>query len=208
MTQRKCLIDGCENPIPKERGNAAKHCNDHRYCLLEGCGRPMHMRGYCRMHGGRIGRTGSPGDVAPSKLPSGGVRRELEDAIATDTDFCIFAKSRAKFKTDGRQMDLSRGVWFIANGDPRDRSVLHTCGNGHLRCINLKHLYLGDDRQNARDRDYRDGRNGSSKFSLNDIREIRRRCEAGETDNSIAMDYGVWATTIYRIRTRQVWKDA
>lgn len=207
MTQHQCRIDGCENPIPKERGNAAKHCNDHRYCMIEGCERPMHSGGYCRMHGGRIGRTGNAGGLEPTKLPPGGVREELEAALAMGTDACIFAKSRAKFKHEGRQMDISRGIWFLAHGDPGSHSVLHTCGNGHLRCINLKHLYLGDDWQNAQDRDYRDGRNGSSRFTLDDIREIRRRC-GSETDNAIAADYGVWATTIYRIRTRQVWKGA
>jgi hypothetical protein len=30
-------------------------------------------------------------------------------------------------------------------------NVLHACGNGHLGCVNPKHLYLGDKSRNAQD---------------------------------------------------------
>lgn len=205
MTQRICTADGCRNGIPKERGNAAKYCNDHRYCLIDGCERAMHAGGFCRMHGARIGRTGSPGGLKPERLGSGDVLKELEELSTCETDFCVYPTSRAKLKIDGRQMTISRGMWYILHGDPGSAGVLHTCGNGHRACVNPRHLYLGDARTNARDRDIRDNRSPGGKITHDDATCIRNRCESGTSIEELASQFGITKNTVYRIVTYRSW---
>ncbi len=54
-------------------------------------------------------------------------------------------------RTDGSRKFVSahRMAYQEWNGPIGDNMVLHTCDNG--RCINPKHLYLGDHAQNMRD---------------------------------------------------------
>lgn len=55
-----------------------------------------------------------------------------------------------------------RAMCLIANGSPPDGKdmALHRCGNGHLGCVNARHLYWGDASDNAKDaaRHRRDGK--------------------------------------------------
>lgn len=101
--------------------------------------------------------------------------------------------------------------WALSNGqDPEDLFVLHTCDN--RRCVNPAHLFLGTHQDNMEDRN-RKGRQarqrgeacGTAKLTTSQVREIRNRQGAGESQRSLAKEYGVGQQTISRIVNRRRW---
>lgn len=49
-------------------------------------------------------------------------------------------------------------------------------------------------------------RNHSKKLTIAQVREIRARCAAGESDADLAIAFGVVKTNINQIRLRRTWK--
>lgn len=104
---------------------------------------------------------------------------------------------------EGRQERAHR----VAMGYP-DGDVLHRCGN--RLCCRPAHLYIGDDKMNAADRE-RHGRtarhvgeeNGMSKLTEAAVRDIR----SGGDPKVLAQRYGVGVSHIYRIRRRERWSE-
>lgn len=87
--------------------------------------------------------------------------------------------------------------------------VLHTCRN---KCVNPDHLELGTARKNNYDDRIRDGNlkigisNPACKYTEDQIRDIRRRYQEGETQTSIAKSLGIKQGHISDICLRKVWK--
>ena len=89
--------------------------------------------------------------------------------------------------------------------------ALHTCGNGHLGCINPHHLYWGNHKDNKLDSiehgtQVRGERQGRSKLLENEIKEIRYKYSIGETQCNLGKEYGVDRSTISMIVRRKTWK--
>jgi hypothetical protein len=102
--------------------------------------------------------------------------------------------------------------------------VLHRCDTPN--CVRPDHLFLGNQQDNVNDmmqkqrnhtgprqrgisapkNPMKGERHHTAKLSENDVREIRRRWDEGETQTSIAKDYGVWQTTISVIVRGVGWK--
>lgn len=123
------------------------------------------------------------------------------------------ARSRSGHRTPTLTHRLS---WEIANGPiQKGLFVLHRCDT--RRCVNPEHLFLGTNADNMRDmnekgRDYRGptvtGAMGRSfKLKPPSVLEIRRRISAGETQRSIAHNFGVSQSMVYRIGKGLVWRD-
>ncbi len=124
-----------------------------------------------------------------------------------------------------RNRRAHRVAWEEANGQqiPLGMIVMHVCDNPP--CVNPAHLKLGTVADNNRDRaekgrsrgTFQSGpdhpatrRRGAShwcaKLTDDDVRSIRRRCEAGETQTEVAADLGVHSATVSRI-VRRVWRQ-
>ena len=109
------------------------------------------------------------------------------------------------------QYRAHRVSWILHYGlIPSTRCVLHRCGN--RRCANPRHLYLGDHKDNARDRaaDGHTAHNwgeacGQAKLKNGQIREIRRRALNGETQADIARRFSVDQSSISYIVRRKTW---
>lgn len=105
-------------------------------------------------------------------------------------------------KVEGRQQTVSRYVYRITVGEP-EADVLHRCGT--RTCANPAHLYDGDDKQNAADRE-RHGRTahnhgeagGQARLTTEQVKAIR-----GDTRHAreVAADYGIHLRHVYRIRS-------
>jgi Autographiviridae endonuclease len=101
----------------------------------------------------------------------------------------------------------------FCNCIPDGFHVLHTCDTP--QCINPDHLYIGKDKENARDRKMR-GRHrwrahlgeshGRSLLSSNQVRGIRYDLESGESGKNVSIKYGVSTATISAIKTRRLWR--
>ncbi len=133
-------------------------------------------------------------------------------AACTDEECFIFRGYRSTVRINGRTIGAARMVWEIAKGSPApaDAFILHTCHNGHNGCINIRHLYVGDQTQNMADRKAIGrysvgGDNPSAKLTATDVRTIRERRRRGDTLKAIAVDYGVHFSTISLIDRRKKW---
>lgn len=53
----------------------------------------------------------------------------------------------------GRQMSASRYMCLVTHGTPKYEGAIarHTCGNGHLSCVNPRHIAWGDEGDNQSD---------------------------------------------------------
>ena len=91
----------------------------------------------------------------------------------------------------------------------RGRNVNHHCDN--RACVNPEHLYIGSQADNVGDMakrnrfgDMRGERNGRSKLTEDQVREIRQRLD--EMCTVLAVEYGVTPTLISRIRKGKSWR--
>lgn len=188
-------------------------------CTVTGCGKPHKARGYCDNHYNQWRKYGDA--EARQRRERGSVPRELEAAARAETDECIILtgyKRRPNVQHEGTWMNASRAVWIIADGDPGDRYVLHSCndGTGAHGCINRRHLYLGDHDQNMRDRnaaghiaigrtDMRGEDHPSAVLTEEAVREIRRRyVRYAKADHpgsalSLAVEFSVTRNHVYSV---------
>ena len=104
---------------------------------------------------------------------------------------------------------LAHHVVLELTGRPRpaNRDARHLCGNGHLGCLNRRHLEWGTTTQNMADRvthgtSNRGERCGSVKLTEADVRAIRA---STEPQSVIAGRYGVHQVTISLIKRRVNW---
>jgi hypothetical protein len=100
-----------------------------------------------------------------------------------------------------------RYVYELFHGaPPADKpQVLHTCDNPC--CVNPDHLYAGTDADNVRDRVER-GRSSHVKFTLDEIRDIRRRFAQGEMIDALAKEHGRSWMTMWKIVKGHSYRDA
>ena len=110
-------------------------------------------RGWCKKHYDRWLRHGDPLVVAGRG--QGVFLAELRAAGEATTDECIILTRRGTHrpvaKLNGTLMLASRAVWILKHGHPGEQHVLHRCHRGEAGCINIRHLYLGDNDQKVRD---------------------------------------------------------
>lgn len=85
----------------------------------------------------------------------GELRAALDAAARATGEECVILDGLAyRWTTNlvgGGQINAARAVWILAEGDPGDLSVLHTCHRGEEGCISRAHLYLGDQARNMAD---------------------------------------------------------
>lgn len=117
-------------------GGAAKR----KFCP---CGRRAHAHGLCSGHASRLRRHGNPllgGTFYGEPL------RLLNEVLAQDTDDCIPwqlgspGAGYGQVQIDGKKEYVHVVVCRLKRGPPPDSTweASHTCGNGHLRCVNWK----------------------------------------------------------------------
>lgn len=115
-------------------------------------------------------------------------------------------RDRDGYGQRGRNTKVHREAYEKARGPiPKGLRVLHTCDNPP--CYNIGHLYLGTQRQNARDARDR-ARIGRQKLRPEQAEEIRQRYAVGGVRQvDLAAEFGVGQTTISKIVIGQTWKE-
>lgn len=115
--------------------------------------------------------------------------------------------------SDGKQRrphSAHRLAWELTHGPITDGLwVLHRCDNPP--CVRPDHLFLGTPQDNSSDmvnkgRMRTGERSPSSKLTESIVRAVRERHAAGETQESIALDYGVTRAAIGYIVRGDTWK--
>lgn len=188
-------------------------------CSVDDCNELTEGHGLCSRHWQTWRRHGDP-LAAKQTRRTGELTQLLRDAARAETDECIMVtgfKSRPVAALNGRQMNASRAVWIIANGEPPDGLfVLHTCHQGMEGCISIRHLYLGTSADNGRDMAAGGKRKGIStnqgekahtaKLTDDKVREIRSRYLSGESQSNLARDFGVSQVAVSCVVRRKTWR--
>lgn len=115
----------------------------------------------------------------------------------------------------GRDWRVHRLAYRIFHGDlpPFPLILLHSCDNPP--CFNPNHLSPGTKADNNRDMlikgrarggSLRGERNPLCKLTDEKVREIKRRCAAGEYQRDVAPDYGISHGLVAHIMAGKTWK--
>lgn len=147
-----------------------------------------------------------------SKLPNGTLSAWVSEvAFAYSGNDCLiwpFAPAGNGYalvarKGTNKKDYVHRLVCEHRHGPPptQRHEAAHSCGNGHLGCVNPDHLRWATRTENMRDRGLH---RGAKALHANDVREIRRlRQLIGPTE--IARRFGVTPTTIHHVLTGHTW---
>lgn len=184
-------------------------------CKVHGCRNSGKIRkGYCEPHYCRFRRHGDPlgGRAAP-----GVPQKWLMDNASHTGDECLlwpFSKMTdgyAQVRWRGGVHRASRVMCYMAHGLPDCESLeaAHTCGNGHLACVNPRHLYWATKSQNLMDRvehgtHNRGERAFAAKLKAEQVIEIKKLISESPV-KEIAKKYGVSEGAIYQIKKGRSW---
>lgn len=183
-----------------------------RTCSIEGCDNSLKWgaRGMCSKHYQRWRAHGDPNIVL--MLDDGTPLLWLRERFdADDTDECIFMPGKRTRKTvelEGRTTGAHIVVCTWQNGPrPGSMDASHLCGNGHLGCVNRRHLIWETHADNLRRRDnhgtlLRGENHPSTRLSETEVRQIRAD---NRTHREIAADYGISRQHVTSIRNRKDW---
>lgn len=107
-----------------------------------------------------------------------------------------------------------RFAWELTNGPiPAGLRACHQCDCP--QCVNPAHLFLGTQADNVADciakgrrgvTPIKGERSWNAKLTDDAVRDIRRRCAAGEEQRAIAAEYGISESTLSQIKNGQSWK--
>jgi hypothetical protein len=124
--------------------------------------------------------------------------------------FCKEVNGRCRIKIDGRRPFVNRVVCEKAHGPaPSDlHHAAHSCGKGHLSCVNPRHIYWATPKQNQNDRyihgtHCRGEKSGMVKLSVADVIAIRHMSDL--STRAVASKFGVTGAAISCIRNGKSW---
>lgn len=124
-------------------------------CSIENCEKPRLARGWCSAHWTRWKRHGDP---LGGGLKRGETNAFFDFALQYEGSDCLIwpyardAAGYAQINFEGRVRYVHRDVCIKKNGGPEDGMVAaHSCGKGHLGCVNPNHVRWATRKENAHD---------------------------------------------------------
>lgn len=183
-------------------------------CTVEGCDAEFYCKSMCQIHYARTRKTGTP--ILTEKT----LDERFRDKVSVKSlEECWEwqgsrnARGYGQISMGGRngRPELAHRVSLALTGVnvPRGLGVLHHCDNPP--CVNPRHLYVGDQKQNAKDAIERGqflvgSRAPSARLTEDQVREIKSLIASGFTDRQIAEDLPVSRSSINKIRKGAMWK--
>jgi len=128
-----------------------------RRCSLPDCSSKHYGKGFCQKHHRRLWAHGSTDIV---KIAAVGASDEwLRCHVSHEGEECLiwpFGKSGGYgcINYNGKMHRVHRLMCILAHGEPQDKNMhaAHSCGNGHLGCVNPRHLSWKTPKENQADR--------------------------------------------------------
>jgi hypothetical protein len=137
--------------------------------------------------------------------------------IPFDGDECLIwpfgrnGRGYPEITWDGRVEGVHRIVCRIVRGNPSQSGMdaAHSCGNGHLGCVNPRHLSWKSRKSNFGDRrkhgTWPEGESHPSHvLTANDVRAIRGMAMS-HTQEEIATQFGIGRQHVSNIIRRKAW---
>jgi hypothetical protein len=140
------------------------------------------------------------------------VYAEVEECL--EWPFKLFPSGYGAIFDDrtGEKRNASRVMCEVAHGPPPTmlHQAAHTCGKGHLGCVNPNHLSWKTPAQNQADRlehgtDDRGDKSHRAVLSSRDVQHIRTLLSGGMRQADIADRYGVTREAITAINIGKNW---
>lgn len=188
-------------------------------CSVEGCIKPARCRFLCKTHYERWRRFGHP--TIGGKTPTGAAQDFLARAVShNDTEnclmwpFCRSGNGYGQVQQNGRKRIASRVICELAHGPPPTpfHHAAHSCGNGHLGCVNPHHLEwktpsenIGVDRE-RHGRTARGERSGTAKLTQRQVDQIRSLL-GKKPQRVIGQMFGVSESAICHIHAGRCWRS-
>ena len=183
-------------------------------CSVDGCGKPGRTLGYCGTHYLRVWRTGEAGGLIPRR---GGPMAWIRAHVTHEGEDCLtwpFQRNNAGYATvsvKGKKRSAARIMCRLKNGTPSDPSLdtAHSCGNGHLACMNSEHLRWATVTENMHDAiehgtTTRGVKNAQASLTEADVRAIRSLKDK-KLYREIASMFGVTPSAVGLIMRRERW---
>ena len=185
-----------------------------KICAIPLCCKPVHGWGWCRKHYLRYQRNGDPLKLV--KTERGLMLKWIKDHTDHVGAECLtwpFARKAQGYGLrmvwDKKEIAPHRLMCIIVHGQPPTSryDAAHSCGNGHLGCVNPQHLRWATRTENAADMvihgtQLRGERSPSAKLTEEQVLAIRA---ASGLHKTIAASYGVTRRTIGDIKSRRNW---
>lgn len=154
------------------------------------------------------------------KTPRGAALAFFEGLFAAPGDECIlwpYSRNDAGYGVFSKPRGgvnsaiVSRCACERANGAPSHPNLeaAHTCGRGHLGCVNPRHLAWKSTQENRDDqlvhgtRNFGE-RNGKSKLTVDQVREMRRQ-RGAVSQRLLAARFGIDQSTVSDIQRGKRW---
>ena len=193
-------------------------------CAVSGCNRNASTTaggrcGLCGAHYRRKRIHGDPLGGPPPRTAAGEPLAWLQRHVVYSCDDCLiwpYSKSstgRAVIYFRGASTTAHRVMCVLAHGEPPapQLDAAHSCGNGHLGCVNPRHLRWATRRENTED----SAEHGTmargehfprARLRDADVEEIFRQL-ATETNKDIAARFGIDPSYVSQIRhgKRRAW---
>lgn len=186
-------------------------------CSIDGCNKPIRCKGFCNSH---YIKWRTKGSAESGRQFSNGAPLDWilanKDHQGADCVFWPFSKNNrgyGRIRYEGRSQLAHRIMAQFAceRLDGTKTIVAHSCGGGHLGCVNPQHLRWASHAENEHDKldhgtSNRGFQNGQAKFTEQQIIDIRRKREGGALLKTIAQEYGTTVQTISGIVNRYNWR--
>jgi hypothetical protein len=190
-----------------------------KICKIVGCGKIVRTCNLCDMHYSRLRRHGSP--LIQGRVAGGTLIAWIKQHSLYSKKSCLIWPFGLKgnntgypgciYTPDGRRMLAARFMCELVNGKPPTKKyhAAHSCGKGHLGCINPKHLYWATPLKNRQDTvDHGTialgEKHGLSKLTEKDVVKIRS-LQGKMTQQEIAKMFGVSSSSISNIYRQITW---
>lgn len=190
--------------------------DDNGLCSVEGCERVVECRGLCGAHYKRLRVHGSPTGGRPTM--SGDLRKFYEQVVLPYAgDDCLTwpytcdPNGRASMYHEGKTTAVHRLACIAVHGEPPSpaHEAAHSCGNGHLGCVNPRHLRWATKVENEADKRehgtiMRGEKVPSAKLTEAQVREIIQ-LYGTKPAHEIGSMFGVSESTVRSIGLREKW---
>lgn len=230
-----CKVEGCDKPSNVTGGSARDLCVLHyqrwrrhgdplgggkarvsggTVCTVEGCENRAHSQGYCPKHYSLFRKYGSPTAHHPDHRCN---ERWIDEHKGYDGDDCIewpFYRGdngRGVIGRGKKSRTAPRAMAIAAHGEPPtpEHEAAHSCGNGHLGCMNPRHIRWATRIENAADRcahgmTVRGARVNTARLNEDQVRAIRSK-QGIASARSLGREYGVSGNAISLIWKRKNW---
>lgn len=198
-----------------------KYGGPFKVCSVEACDAnanlPGAARGLCGKHYRRWKLYGDP--LATKPRGKAEIACWIDDVALKfgDDDTCLIwpfhrnQQGYGAYTIDGRPRIASRVICEAAHGKPPAPHfhAAHSCNNGHLGCVNPRHLSWKTPQENEADKiangTFKRGENAITvKLKESDIREIRA-LKGSVSPVEVAARYGISKWTVFDINSGRRW---